>query len=168
MGNLTGVTYPTNPPAVLCLRRHEPDDQHVGRDRDDILHLHAGRAIGVRERAVGQRHGQLTLHRPAADGAGFAAAQRLRLGAELRLRHGQADEERHLARRDVHLHLQSGVGGTTCASSLIAKVALPNGAWITNTYDSNARMLGTALTTAAPATWIRACTRTTSATSASR
>ncbi len=36
-----------------------------------------------------------------------------------------------------------GLAGTTAASSLIAKIALPNGAFITNTYDSNGRMLGT-------------------------
>ena len=36
-----------------------------------------------------------------------------------------------------------GLAGTTAASSLIAKIALPNGAFITNTYDGNARMLGT-------------------------
>jgi RHS repeat-associated protein len=39
-----------------------------------------------------------------------------------------------------------GLAGTTSASSLIAKLALPNGAFITNTYDNNARMLGTWLT----------------------
>ncbi len=38
-----------------------------------------------------------------------------------------------------------GLVGTTCASSLIAKLALPNGAWITNTFDSNGRMTGTYL-----------------------
>ncbi|HEV7925252.1 MAG TPA: RHS repeat-associated core domain-containing protein [Verrucomicrobiae bacterium] len=36
-----------------------------------------------------------------------------------------------------------GVGAPNTASSLISKLALPNGAWITNTYDGNARMLGT-------------------------
>jgi YD repeat-containing protein len=36
-----------------------------------------------------------------------------------------------------------GVDGTTSASSLIANLALPNGAFITNTYDNNARLLGT-------------------------
>jgi RHS repeat-associated protein len=40
-----------------------------------------------------------------------------------------------------------GLAGTTSASSLTAKIALPNGAWITNTYDSNGRMLGTWLYT---------------------
>ena len=34
-------------------------------------------------------------------------------------------------------------GATTSASSLIAKIAPPDGAFITNMYDSNARMLGT-------------------------
>jgi len=38
-----------------------------------------------------------------------------------------------------------GVIGTISASSLIANVALPNNAFITNTYDSNGRMLGTSL-----------------------
>ena len=38
-----------------------------------------------------------------------------------------------------------GLAGTTSASSLIANIALPNGAFITNTYDNNARMLGTFL-----------------------
>ena len=37
-----------------------------------------------------------------------------------------------------------GVGGTA-ASDLVAKITLPNGAWITNTYDGNGRMLGTYL-----------------------
>jgi YD repeat-containing protein len=36
-----------------------------------------------------------------------------------------------------------GLAGTASASSLIAKIALPNGAFITNTYDGNGRMLGT-------------------------
>ena len=36
-----------------------------------------------------------------------------------------------------------GLAGTTSSSSLVAKIALPNGAFITNTYDDNARMLGT-------------------------
>jgi RHS repeat-associated protein len=39
-----------------------------------------------------------------------------------------------------------GLAGTASASSLLAKIALPNGAFITNTYDNNARMLGTWLT----------------------
>jgi RHS repeat-associated protein len=39
-----------------------------------------------------------------------------------------------------------GLAGRVSASSLIAKIALPNGAWITNTYDNNGRMLGTWLT----------------------
>jgi len=39
-----------------------------------------------------------------------------------------------------------GLAGTTSASSLVGKIALPNGAWITNTYDNNGRMLGTWLT----------------------
>jgi RHS repeat-associated protein len=36
-----------------------------------------------------------------------------------------------------------GTGGSSTASTLISLLTLPNGAWITNTYDSNARMLGT-------------------------
>jgi RHS repeat-associated protein len=36
-----------------------------------------------------------------------------------------------------------GLAGTVAASSLIAKIALPIGAFITNTYDNNGRMLGT-------------------------
>jgi RHS repeat-associated protein len=36
-----------------------------------------------------------------------------------------------------------GLAGTTSASWLTAKIALPNGAFITNTYDNNGRMLGT-------------------------
>jgi RHS repeat-associated protein len=36
-----------------------------------------------------------------------------------------------------------GLAGTRCSSALIAGVSLPNGAFITNTYDNNARMLGT-------------------------
>ena len=39
----------------------------------------------------------------------------------------------------------SGVGGITSASGLIQKIALPNGAAITNAYDGNARMTVTAL-----------------------
>ena len=39
-----------------------------------------------------------------------------------------------------------GLGGTTTASSLVAKLALPDAAWITNTFDNNGRMLGTWLT----------------------
>jgi RHS repeat-associated protein len=42
-----------------------------------------------------------------------------------------------------------GLAGTTSASSLIAKIALPNGAFITNTYDNNGRMQGTWLTNSA-------------------
>jgi YD repeat-containing protein len=42
-----------------------------------------------------------------------------------------------------------GLAGTTTASSLIANIALPNGAFITNTYDNNARLLGTWLTNSA-------------------
>jgi len=38
-----------------------------------------------------------------------------------------------------------GLGGTMDASSLIGKVTLPNGAWITNAYDNNGRILGTYL-----------------------
>jgi YD repeat-containing protein len=37
----------------------------------------------------------------------------------------------------------AGLAGKITASSLIGEIALPNGAWITNTYDSNGRMLGT-------------------------
>jgi RHS repeat-associated protein len=40
----------------------------------------------------------------------------------------------------------TGTGGTSAASSLISKIALPNGAWITNIFDNNGRMLGTWLT----------------------
>jgi RHS repeat-associated protein len=36
-----------------------------------------------------------------------------------------------------------GLAGTSAASSLIANIALPNGAFVTNTYDNNARILGT-------------------------
>jgi RHS repeat-associated protein len=36
-----------------------------------------------------------------------------------------------------------GVGGASTASSLVERLTLPNRAWITNTYDANARMLGT-------------------------
>ena len=43
-------------------------------------------------------------------------------------------------------HVKIGLAGKACASSLIANIALPNGAWITNTYDNNGRMLGTWLT----------------------
>jgi len=39
-----------------------------------------------------------------------------------------------------------GLAATASASSLVGKIALPNGAWITNTYDNNGRMLGTWLT----------------------
>ena len=39
-----------------------------------------------------------------------------------------------------------GLAGTASASSLVANIALPNGAFITNTYDNNGRMLGTWLT----------------------
>jgi RHS repeat-associated protein len=42
-----------------------------------------------------------------------------------------------------------GLAGTTAASSLIAKLSLPNGAIITNLYDNNARMLGTWLANSA-------------------
>ncbi len=35
------------------------------------------------------------------------------------------------------------MGSANTASSLIERLTLPNGAWITNTYDANARMLGT-------------------------
>jgi RHS repeat-associated protein len=38
-----------------------------------------------------------------------------------------------------------GLAGTTSSSSLVANIALPNGAFITNTFDGNGRMLGTAL-----------------------
>jgi hypothetical protein len=34
----------------------------------------------------------------------------------------------------------SGLAGATTASSLVAKVALPNGAYITEVYDNDARM----------------------------
>ncbi|HEY3915186.1 MAG TPA: RHS repeat-associated core domain-containing protein [Verrucomicrobiae bacterium] len=36
-----------------------------------------------------------------------------------------------------------GLGGAACSSALCSKISLPNGAFITNTYDNNARMLGT-------------------------
>ncbi|MGA2175353.1 MAG: RHS repeat-associated core domain-containing protein [Verrucomicrobiota bacterium] len=36
-----------------------------------------------------------------------------------------------------------GLAGATSSSSLIANIALPSGAFITNTFDNNARMLGT-------------------------
>jgi hypothetical protein len=36
-----------------------------------------------------------------------------------------------------------GTGGANAASALVSRLTLPNGAWITNTYDGNARMLGT-------------------------
>jgi len=42
-----------------------------------------------------------------------------------------------------------GLAGTASASSLVANIALPNGAFITNTYDNNGRMLGTWLTNSA-------------------
>jgi RHS repeat-associated protein len=38
-----------------------------------------------------------------------------------------------------------GLAGTSSSSGLVSKITLPNGAWITNTYDNNARMLGTYL-----------------------
>jgi hypothetical protein len=34
----------------------------------------------------------------------------------------------------------SGLGGATTSSSLVAKIALPNGAYISEFYDSNGRM----------------------------
>jgi RHS repeat-associated protein len=37
----------------------------------------------------------------------------------------------------------SALGGASAANSLISQIALPNGAWITNTFDNNGRMLGT-------------------------
>ncbi len=43
----------------------------------------------------------------------------------------------------------SGLGGTSAASSQISEIILPNGAYITNTYDNNGRMLGTWLTNSA-------------------
>jgi RHS repeat-associated protein len=39
-----------------------------------------------------------------------------------------------------------GTGGASAASTLISRLTLPNGAWITNTFDNNGRMLGTWLT----------------------
>ena len=38
-----------------------------------------------------------------------------------------------------------GLAGTTSSSALVAKIVLPNGALITNTFDNNGRMLGTYL-----------------------
>jgi YD repeat-containing protein len=38
-----------------------------------------------------------------------------------------------------------GLGGTASASALVADIALPNGAAITNAFDGNARMTATAL-----------------------
>jgi RHS repeat-associated protein len=38
-----------------------------------------------------------------------------------------------------------GVDGNASSSGLVANIALPNGAWITNTYDNNGRMTGTYL-----------------------
>lgn len=38
-----------------------------------------------------------------------------------------------------------GLAGTASSSSLVANIALPNGAFITNTYDNNGRMTGTTL-----------------------
>ena len=38
-----------------------------------------------------------------------------------------------------------GLAGTTSSSSLIANIALPNQAFITNIYDENARLTGTSL-----------------------
>ncbi len=39
-----------------------------------------------------------------------------------------------------------GLAGTSSASALVGIIALPNGGWITNTYDNNGRILGTWLT----------------------
>jgi RHS repeat-associated protein len=42
-----------------------------------------------------------------------------------------------------------GTGGASAATTLISSLKLPNGAYITNTYDNNGRMLGTWLTNSA-------------------
>ncbi len=42
-----------------------------------------------------------------------------------------------------------GTGGASAASTLISHLALPNGAFITNTFDNMGRMLGTWLTNSA-------------------
>lgn len=45
-----------------------------------------------------------------------------------------------------------GLGGASAASALISKLTLPNGAWITNTFDNDGRMLGTYLYNSSAAT----------------
>ncbi len=39
-----------------------------------------------------------------------------------------------------------GVSGVDTASALVSKLSLPNGAWVSNTFDSNGRILGTWMT----------------------
>jgi YD repeat-containing protein len=143
VGNLTGVTYPVSAPLWFSY---------------DAMNRMISMTDGIGTTTftytpVGQPASESGPW--ASDTVGYTYANRLRMSRYLQ--RPNASEWLQSYGYDAGDRLQTttspagsfvytynmGVAGTSSASSLIAKVVLPNGAFITNTYDNKARVIGT-------------------------
>ena len=145
VGNLTGVTYPVSPGLSFAY---------------DAINELTSMTDGVGATAFSYTPGgQLASESGpwASDTVAYSYSDRLRTGLDLRQPNAADWAQSYVY--DAANRLKSiaspagtfgytynpGVGGAAAASALVAKITLPNGAWITNTYDNNGRMLGTYL-----------------------
>ncbi|MGA2751118.1 MAG: hypothetical protein ABSG59_20310, partial [Verrucomicrobiota bacterium] len=150
VGNLTGVTYPSNSVSY-------PTNHPLSFSYDNINEL-TSMSDGVGTTAFTYTPGgQLASESGpwASDTITYTYTERRRTGLDLQQPNASDCLESYgydLAARMTDVTspagtfayaYNAGLAGTASASSLVAKLALPNGAFITNTYDSNARMLGT-------------------------
>jgi YD repeat-containing protein len=145
VGNLTSVTYPLSPSLSFLY---------------DALNRMTSMADGIGTTSFTYTQvGQLASETGpwASDAVSYTYANRLR--SSLALQQPYASAWAHSYSYDAANRLNSitspagtftysynpGTGGVSAASTLISLMTLPNGAFITNTYDSNGRGLGTYL-----------------------
>jgi YD repeat-containing protein len=144
VGNLTSVTYPVSPALSFS---YNPMNR--------LTNMTDG--IGTSSFTYTQT-GQLQSETGpwASDTITYTYSDRLRTGLELQQPNASDWIQSYgydSANRLQTLTSPAGTFGYTynpgltgsSSSGLVAKITLPNGAWITNTYDSNARMTGTYL-----------------------
>jgi YD repeat-containing protein len=143
MGNLTNVTYPINPPLAFSY---------------NSMNWLTSMSDGIGTTAFSYtKTGQLQSESGpwASDTVTYTYFDQLRTELDLQQPNGPDWVQSYgydAANRMTNItspagsftySYNPGLAGTLDSSSLVQKIVLPNGAFITNTYDSNARMLGT-------------------------